>query len=437
MKTNVLVVDDDNHMRIALRESLARAGYNVSVAQDGKEALARIAGSLYDLVITDVKMPHVTGIDLLKEIKDTSPLLPVILITGYGTVQDAVKVIKEGAYDYIQKPFNTDTLYGVVKRALGVNNGKVVFASRIMKELLLKAEKVAKSDATVLVLGESGVGKEIISRYIYENSGRAENPFVAVNCAALPENLLESELFGYEKGAFTGAASRKQGKFEIADKGTILLDEITEMDLRLQAKLLRVLQEREIEVVGARFPKKVDVRVIATTNRNLKQYVGEGKFREDLFYRLNVFPITVPPLRERPDDIEPLVGHLLKKHGNGTDMTIEKDALDYLKSRPWKGNVRELENLVARACILSGSAVIKLTHVKELDGETEDTPAAAANLGNGSVKEMETKLIIDALKSVKGNRTKAASILGITVRTLRNKINEYRLIGIEVPVREF
>ena len=431
MKTNVLVVDDDNHMRIALKESLGRAGYSVSVAEDGKEALDEIERRIFDLVITDVKMPHVSGIDLLNHIKESRPFMPVILMTGYGTVQDAVKVIKEGAYDYIQKPFNTDTLYGIVKRALGVKNGKIVYASRVMKEILLKAERVAKSDATVLVLGESGVGKEVISRYIHENSDRHDKSFVAVNCAALPETLLESELFGYEKGAFTGAFARKLGKFELADKGTILLDEITEMDPRLQAKLLRVLQEKEIEVIGSKYPKQVNVRVIATTNRNINKYVDEGKFREDLYYRLNVFPITVPPLRERKEDIPPLVEYLLKKHAKGMDVGIDSEAISYLKERPWRGNVRELENLIARACILSNSSVIKLTHLTDIDCASESVA------GSGSVKDMETKLILDALKSVRGNRTKAASILGITVRTLRNKIHEYKTMGIEVPVKEY
>ncbi len=431
MKTNVLVVDDDNHMRIALKESLARAGYSVSVAEDGKEALSEIERRIFDLVITDVKMPHVSGIDLLSHIKESLPFMPVILMTGYGTVQDAVRVMKEGAYDYIQKPFNTDTLYGIVKRALGVKNGKIIYASRTMKDILLKAERVAKSDATVLVLGESGVGKEVISRYIHENSDRHDKSFVAVNCAALPETLLESELFGYEKGAFTGAFARKLGKFELADKGTILLDEVTEMDLRLQAKLLRVLQEKEIEVIGSKYPKQVNVRVIATTNRNINKYVSDGKFREDLYYRLNVFPITVPPLRERKEDIPPLVEYLLKKHAKGMDVGIDSEAINYLKERPWRGNVRELENLIARACILSNSSVIKLTHLTDIDCASESVA------GSGSVKEMETKLILDALKSVKGNRTKAASILGITVRTLRNKIHEYKTMGMEVPVKEY
>ncbi len=428
MRPNVLVVDDDYHMRIALRETLSKAGYAVALAEDGSGAMTEVRKRIFDLVITDVKMPKTNGIDLMRLVREEMPYLPVILITAYGTVQDAVTVIKEGAFDYIQKPFSADALYSVVKRALGQQDGKIVCRSKAFRDVLAKAERVARSDATVLVLGESGVGKEVVSRFVHERSDRSDKPFVAVNCAALPENLLESELFGYEKGAFTGALARKLGKFELADKGTILLDEITEMDLRLQAKLLRVLQEREIEVVGAKFPKKVDVRVIATTNRNLAKYVEEGKFREDLFYRLNVFPILVPPLRERREDIPALVAHLLKKYSKGMDVRVEDDAMAFLKERNWKGNVRELENTVARACILSNSSVIKLAHLEEMDF-MKDAQV-------GSVREMEMKLIIDALKSVNGNRTKAAALLGITARTLRNKIKEYREMGIEVPSKE-
>jgi len=428
MRTNVLVVDDDDHMRLALKESLSKAGYAVSMAEDGIKAVEEIDRRMFDLVITDVKMPRINGTDLLKHIRRKLPFMPVILITAYGTVQDAVKVIKGGAYDYIQKPFNTDTLYDVVKRALGVNGGRIVYTSREMKDVLLTAERVAKSDATVLVLGESGVGKELVSKYIHENSERKDMPFMPVNCAALPENLLESELFGYEKGAFTGAVARKLGKFELADKGTILLDEISEMDLRLQAKLLRVLQEREVEVIGSKYPKKIDVRVIATTNRYLSKCVEEGKFREDLYYRLNVFPIVVPPLRQRREDIPALVAYFLKKHSKGMDIGIDQQAMTFLNERPWKGNVRELENVIARAVILSNYSVIQLTHLREME--------FMKDVAVGSVREMETKLILDALKSVNGNRTKAASMLGITVRTLRNKIREYRDLGFDVPCRE-
>jgi len=277
------------------------------------------------------------------------------------------------------------------------------------------------------------VGKELISRYVHENGERREMAFVAVNCAALPENLLESELFGYEKGAFTGAVAKKPGKFELADKGTILLDEVTEMDLRLQAKLLRVLQEREVEVIGSKYPRKVDVKVIATTNKNLSWLVQEGKFREDLFYRLNVFPIVVPPLRERREDIPELVAHLLKKYARGTDTRIGAEALEYMMQRSWKGNVRELENAVARACILSDYTVIKPAHLQDPCDPAESSTNGTSIDAVGSVREMEMRLILDALKSMNGNRTRAASVLGITSRTLRNKIREYREQGVAVP----
>ena len=422
MKANVLVIDDDYHMRIALKETLTKTGYSVFLAENGLMAINEIGKRIIDLVITDVKMPHLNGIELLKHIRKENPLLPVILVTAYGTIQDAVSVIKEGAFDYIQKPFTTDTLYSTIKRALGTNNGKIIYSSKVMKDVLVKAEKVAKSDITVLVFGESGVGKELVSRFIHENSDRPKNPFVPVNCASLPENLLESELFGYEKGAFTGASTRKMGKFEIADGGTILLDEITEMDFRLQAKLLRVLQEKEIEVIGSKYPKKVDTRVIATTNRNILKMVEEGKFREDLYYRLNVFPIYIPPLRERKEDIPELVAYFLRKHSKGMDVSISQEAKNFLMENNWKGNARELENVIARACIMSNYSVIKLTHLNEMKFDRESSP--------GSIKEMEMKLILDALKTCNGNKTRAASMLGKTTRTLRNKIKEYKDMGI-------
>jgi two-component system response regulator FlrC len=418
---------------VALSEALVKAGYEVRAAEDGRVAMESIKKSSCDLVITDVKMPYVNGIDLLGRLKKEQCSVPVIVITAYGTVEHAVNAMKEGAFDYIQKPFDTETLYGIVQRALGLDSGKIVCSSRAMKEVLLKAKAVAKTDATVMVMGESGVGKELISRYMHESGQRREMAFIAVNCAALPENLLESELFGYEKGAFTGAAARKPGKFELADKGTILLDEVTEVDLRLQAKLLRVLQEREVEVIGSKYPKKVDVKVIATTNRNLAKLMQEGKFREDLYYRLNVFPIVVPPLRERREDIPELTAHLLKKYARGTDTRISAEAMDYLMQKGWKGNVRELENAVARACILSDYTVIKPAHLQDPCDENEQVAPRTPVDGVGSVREMEMKLILDALKSMDGNRTKAASVLGITSRTLRNKIKEYRDLGVAVP----
>jgi two-component system response regulator FlrC len=370
-------------------------------------------------------MPHKSGIDLLESVRETSSLVPVILITAYGTIQDAVKAIKEGAFDYIQKPFNTETLYGVVKRALGLNRGKIIYVSRAMKDVLWNASRVARSDTTVFILGESGVGKELVAKYVHENSERRSGPFIPVNCAALPDNLLESELFGYERGAFTGAVAKKPGKFELADKGSILLDEISEMDLRLQAKLLRVLQEKEIETIGSRYPKKVDVRVIATSNKDMKKCVEEGKFREDLYYRLNVFPVVVPPLRDRKEDIPILVEYFLTKYSQGKDTSVADEAMEFLKEKTWKGNVRELENTMARACILSDYSVVKVNHLQDLESRKE--------VRVGSVRDMEMNLILDTLRQVSGNRTQAASILGITVRTLRNKIREYKGLGIPVP----
>ncbi len=309
----------------------------------------------------------------------------------------------------------------------------IVGRSAPMRELFAMMDRVASTETTVLITGESGTGKELVARALHERSRRSRKSFVAVNCAALPENLLESELFGYEKGAFTGATARKPGKFEIADKGTILLDEVTEMDLRLQAKLLRVLQEREVEVIGSKYPKKVDVKVMATTNRNIGKLVAEGKFREDLYYRLHVFPIIVPPLRERREDIPELVSHFLKKYARGRDTRVDDDALAFLKQRQWKGNVRELENAVARACILCDYTVIKRTHLEEDSGDEGFGAARAGKEGVGSVREMEMKLILEALESMNGNRTRAASVLGITARTLRNKIREYRDLGFAVP----
>jgi two-component system response regulator FlrC len=294
-----------------------------------------------------------------------------------------------------------------------------------MRDVLWNAARVARSDTTVFILGESGVGKELVAKYVHENSERRSGPFIPVNCAALPDNLLESELFGYERGAFTGAVAKKPGKFELADKGTILLDEISEMDIRLQAKLLRVLQEKEIEIIGSRYPKKVDVRVIATSNKDMKKCVEEGKFREDLYYRLNVFPVMVPPLRDRKEDVPILVGYFLTKYSQGKDTSVSDEAMEFLKDKTWKGNVRELENTIARACILSDYSVVKLTHLQDLESRKE--------VRVGSVRDMEMNLILDTLRQLNGNRTQAASILGITVRTLRNKIREYKGLGIPVP----
>lgn len=424
MDARILVIDDDPQMRLALSEALGKAGFSVYTAEDGNTARELMSKSCFDLVITDVRMPGGDGFDILRYVKEKFPFLPVILITAYASVDSAVSAMKAGAFDYVEKPFSIDSLYSKVKRALGDGSGRIVFKSRKMKEVILAAKKVAKTDFTVFIIGESGVGKELISRFIHEMSNRKDKPFIPVNCASIPETLLESELFGFERGAFTGATYRKAGKFELADGGTILLDEITEMDMRLQSKILRVLQEKEIEVIGSKYPKKVDVRVIATTNRDVRKLVEEGKFREDLFYRLNVFPIYVPPLRERKEDIPPLVEHMIKKYSQGKDVRIEDQAMEYLMSKEWKGNVRELENAIARACILSDYSVIKVEHLKEL--ELNEVSRA------GSLEEMEIKMILETLKLTGGNKSKAARILGITARTLRNKLKAYSKMGLNL-----
>ena len=410
-----------------------KAGYEVAAAEDGRAAMESVKQRACDLVITDVKMPYINGIDLLGRIKKEQCSLPVIVITAYGTVEHAVNAMKEGAFDYIQKPFDAETLYGVVQRALGLDSGKIVCSSRAMKEVLLKAKAVAKTDATVLLMGESGVGKELISRYVHENSERREMAFVAVNCAALPENLLESELFGYEKGAFTGAVTRKPGKFELADKGTILLDEATEMELRLQAKLLRVLQEREVEAIGAKYPKKVDVKVIATTNRNLARLVQEGKFREDLYYRLNVFPIVVPPLRERREDIPELAGHLLKKYARGTDTRISAEAMEYLMQRRLEGE-RQGAGERDRQGVHPLGLHRHQARAPSGPGRGGRVAGGRVDYGRRGLGERDgDEADPGCAESMNGNRTKAASVLGITSRTLRNKIKEYRDLGVAVP----
>jgi DNA-binding NtrC family response regulator len=452
----ILVVDDEPHMRTALFEALTRQGHAVDLAENGEEALVKFKEHPFDLVISDVRMPRLDGMALLREIGKISEKTPVILISGYGTVESAVEAMRDGAFDYILKPFSLELIEETVERALGRSQSRhpsprssadpefgrrpIITDDARMKQLLTMAANVAPSQATVLLQGESGTGKELLARFIHNNSPRAEGSFVAVNCASLPDGLLESELFGHEKGAFTGAVARKIGKFELADGGTILLDEISEMDLSLQAKLLRVLQENEIDRLGGKGPTRINVRVIATTNRDLKSWVDDGKFRQDLYYRLNVIPLTIPPLRERIGDIGLLTGHFLKKYAqlnNKEEKPLSKDALHYLKSHDWPGNVRELENIIARGVLLSGGAEVTTDDMflQEIPMPTDSAPGGDAVEEAGSlmtIREMEKGLIHRALHETEGNRTHAAKILGISVRTLRNKLAEYKNLGWEV-----
>lgn len=415
---SVLIIDDEPDMGFALKEAMSRFGFNAQFCRDPLQVLSNTNISDFSLIITDVKMPKMDGLEFLSEIRKRGIFTPVIVITGYGSVEDAVRAMKLGAVDYIMKPFSMETLKSLVSRLIPEEEG-IVAQSKQMKRILEIAKQIAKTDITVLLTGESGVGKEVIARYIHKNSQRAKYPFVAINCAAITETLLEAELFGHEKGAFTGATERKLGKFELADKGTILLDEISEMAYRLQAKLLRVIQEKEIDRVGGTKPVPVDVRIVATTNKDLSEEVKKGHFREDLFYRINVFPIKIPPLRERPEDIIPLAEFFLKRLSNkmSKNFTLTEEMKKHLIERAWDGNVRELENFIYRTAVLSQDG-----HLRPLE-EFESKNSTVA----GKLKDVEKELIIDALKKTGGNRTKSAKILGISVRTLRNKINKYGL----------
>jgi DNA-binding NtrC family response regulator len=447
----ILVVDDEINMRNALFEALTRQGHAVDLAENGQEAIEKFKANPFDLVITDVRMPRKDGMALLREIKKASPQTPVVVVSGYGTVETAVEAMRDGAFDYILKPFSLDMIEQTVERALrnGSNGTSVarknpvsdkarpiITRDAVMQRLLEMAKGVAPSPATVLLQGESGTGKELLARFIHAHSDRADGPFVAVNCASLPEGLLESELFGHEKGSFTGAITRKIGKFELADGGTILLDEISEMDLALQAKLLRVLQEGEVDRVGGKAPQKIDARVVATTNRNLKEWVDEGKFRQDLYYRLNVIPLTIPPLRDRRSDLAMLADHFLDKYALANrrpKKPLSKQALNRLMSMDWPGNVRELENIIARGVLLSTGDEVDVADIfLETGNAAEASDMSEVSIASlMTIKEMEKGLIKRALAETEGNRTHAAKILGISVRTLRNKLAEYRGMDIE------
>jgi DNA-binding NtrC family response regulator len=440
----ILIVDDDPSMRTALMETVRRLGYSVQGAVDGLDAMDRAVRFRPWMILTDLQMPRLNGLELIKEIRTKAPQSAIVLMTAYGTIETAVEAMKLGASEYLLKPFSMDLLERViVNLKAGREEGATISPptqsteSRAiltqdpgMIRLLSTIEGVASSQATVLIQGESGTGKELLARFIHNRSPRAHRPFIAVNCAALPDGLLESELFGHERGAFTGALIRKIGKFEMAHTGTILLDEISEMNLSLQAKLLRVLQEREVDRIGGRDPVPVNIRVIATTNRSLYREVEQGRFREDLYYRLNVFPITVPSLRERPIDIPLLARNFVSQSAmrNGLPQPVlSDDAGTHLQRLAWKGNVRELENVMERAVLLAGHGPILPEHCSpEKADETVLQPIRPQQPSNGSLWEMERELIFKTLARVKDNRTHAAKELGISIRTLRNKLREYR-----------
>ena len=460
-KKRVLIVDDDDNMRMAMSETLKRAGLDIETAFDGKNGYEKALNKSYDLIISDMRMPEMSGLEMYEHMKSAGITTPICFVTAYGTVDDAVYALKLGAFDYILKPFSPEVIEKLVERVFELELNKknkpkkkntAVFKSAYMTQLFQIAKDVAVSEATVLITGASGTGKEVFAKFIHENSNRANNPFVTVNCAAIPENLIESELFGFEKGAFTGAVNKKPGKFELADKGTILLDEIGEIPINLQAKLLRVLQEKEIEKIGSLKVRKVDVRIIATTNRNLKEEVAKGNFREDLYYRLNVINLEIPSLKERIEDIDVLASFFIEKYceiNKKPKKILSTQAIKALKEYDWPGNVRELEHTLERAIVLSkqneisekdlfihgitlNSFDLSENSKQFIDDSIEENFSLSTSDVGKTISEVERNLILNTLKDVGGNRTKAAEILGITVRTLRNKLNEYRNAGIDL-----
>jgi len=449
MHERILVVDDDQLVNEFVDETLTRAGYDVTSASSGADALELLEVDDFELILSDVRMPEVGGIDLLKRVRKVSPSTIVIMITAFGTVKNAVEAMKLGAFDYVLKPFSPDELELTVKKALRFHQlqqendrlrnevGKkysfenIIGSSKQLTDVFDVVKLAADSKATILITGESGTGKELIARAIHYNSPRADEAFIRVNCASLPENLIESELFGHEKGAFTGAIKQTKGRFELADGGTILLDEISEMPMSLQAKLLRVLQEWEFERVGSGKSIKVDVRVIATSNRNLKAEIREGNFREDLYFRLNVVQLELPSLRSRRDDIPALTDHFILKYNTENNRSVQglsNKAMQLFNKYHWPGNVRELENIIQRCVVTCTDEIIQPESLPSyiISGEAIDSGDVVLPMPV-SIAELERVAIGEALKFTGGNRTKAADILGITSRTLRNKLAEYGL----------
>ncbi|MDM2744656.1 acetoacetate metabolism transcriptional regulator AtoC [Citrobacter sp. Cu231] len=454
MKTTyrILIVDDEENVRRMLATAFSLQGHETHDASDGKAALSLFSEIKPDVVLMDIRMPEMDGIDALKVMRTQQPRIPVILMTAYAEVETAVEALRSGAFDYVIKPFDLDELSMVIQRALQLQEmkqeirnlhkalstswqwGHILTNSPRMMDICKDTAKIALSQANVLISGESGTGKELIARAIHYNSTRANGPFIKVNCAALPESLLESELFGHEKGAFTGAQTLRQGLFERAHQGTLLLDEIGEMPLVLQAKLLRILQEREFERIGGHQTIRVDIRIVAATNRCLQTMVKEGTFREDLFYRLNVIHLTLPPLRERREDIALLANHFLQKFSSENQrdiIEIDSTALSLLTAWPWPGNIRELSNVIERAVVMNTGAVIfaddlpdPFRNLVSATTETKPTYSGERNLKE-EIKREEKRIILEVLDSQDGNRTRTALMLGISRRALMYKLQEY------------
>ena len=455
LQPNILIVEDDPALSEALSETLGMAGFAVTLAEDGVAALEAVehAGP-FGLVVTDVQMPRMDGHALLRRLQSLRPELPVLVMTAYGSIPKAVEAMQNGACDYLVKPFEAQVLLDTVDRYVvreSLEAIDMVAVDPRSIELAELARRVAESDATILITGESGTGKEVLARHIHTHSQRANGPFIAINCAAIPDNMLEATLFGYEKGAFTGAYKASPGKFEQAQGGTLLLDELSEMPLALQAKLLRVLQEREVERLGSQKTVPLDVRVLATSNRTMTDEVAAGNFREDLYYRINVFPLHMPPLRERLGDVVPLAEFILSRHAQRAGRPVPRlgaAAQARLLTHPWPGNVRELDNLLQRAMILQGGALIEVDALR-FEG-TPARPAAAAPVAevapvktvegeevegalNSDVRNHEWRLILEALQATRGSRKEAAERLSLSPRTLRYKLARMREAGIDIP----
>ncbi|HLC17205.1 MAG TPA: sigma-54 dependent transcriptional regulator [Thermodesulfovibrionia bacterium] len=449
MDSSILIIDDEKNIRDVLDILLQGEGYKVTLADGGIEGVEILKKDIFDLIITDIKMPHVDGFQVLKTTKELSPDTDVVLITAYGTTESAIEAMKLGAYDYIQKPFKMDEIRLVVKKALERRRLKeevtllkkhfeeagspdnIIGKSSKMKDLLAAVPKIAASDANVLILGESGSGKELVAKAIYQLSNRRKKSFVAINCAAIPEGLLESELFGYMKGSFTGAVNNKQGLFEQADSGTMFLDEIGDMPLTLQAKLLRVLEDGSFRRIGGLSDINVDVRIIAATNKDLLKAISERVFREDLYYRLNVLPVKIPPLRERKDDIPLLVDHFLRKNRKACKLTPL--AMELVMNYQWKGNVRELENIVERLTILCDEELIDVSHLPdELRRSNYNSPETVlitqgqVNLDE-IIENIEKTYLMRALEQAGGMKTEAARLLNINFRSFRHRLKKYGL----------
>ncbi|HUL00345.1 MAG TPA: sigma-54 dependent transcriptional regulator [Nitrospirota bacterium] len=455
MTDTILVIEDKDSMLEMLKQTLEADGYHVIAAKDGVDGIKKLSDERIALVLTDLKLPKKDGFEVLKTVKEDNPLIPVIVMTAFGTIETAVKAVKQGAHDFLTKPFDTEHLLVLIKRALETSRLatenillKEEFADRLglptiigkskqMQDITSRIQKVAPTNATVLIHGESGTGKELFARAIHYLSQRKNGPFVAINSAAIPRELLESELFGYERGAFTGAESRKSGKLELAEKGTVFLDEIGDMDLTLQSKVLRVLQEQVIERIGGNKQIKLDVRIVAATNKDIEMAVSEKLFREDLFYRLNVFPITIPPLRERRTDIIMLAQHFLNKFSAEVrkhPLSFSSEAMEILMTSPWRGNVRELENVIERAVIYADGNTIRVqdlgiseSNIRDALIESLPMEGPLHKVAEAAIKIAESRRIKQVLKQTAGNKTRAAEILQVSYKTLLTKIKDYQL----------